>query len=476
MQIKYYGNIMIPTENIRICNDYHQKLSRIHTHIHDIHNEVNPFCCDNIILLLLKKYGVVTAIHSYSEAIHTFKPRGFEKSDFTSLLLPDFIKGYYDIISIKLKIMRSTPQPVIEHVFTSSIWYSNLFRAIHSDLNFDHMPFYQSITSLHTQIYNFLDSIGLKIPAPNFLKKDLIASYLETREDKKIFLPTIEQLTVNDTLYLVNFVHGGVNIKNDEGRIVQNNTVQTVDIPDTMNFYRLMASDYGSFACTLPREVYRYISNKNNFLTIKRKNTHRNNIKTIENIISKGLKKTKAYMGIRKMTRTMAATEKQKNRYETSKAHIHFFKKSKMIFKEHYVYLYRIDNIDAIHVANPQIDINLLDYLDVTIEDGVIRFNLADVIKLIESVKYVLFVDLSCSSTTREVTNNETNRFKSLAKRIEGPSITDKMALHVNASLYNESPETKHLSLNKSKRSISKRARSVNRSLGKLRRYQELTR
>jgi hypothetical protein len=302
--------------------------------------------------------------------------------------------------------------------------------------------------------------------------------YLETREDKKVFLPSIEQLTVNDTLYLVSFVHGGVNIKNHEGTIVQNNTVQTVDIPETMNFYRLMASDYGALACTLPREVNRYLTDINHYLTIKRKNTHRNNIKTIEHIISKGFKKTKVYMKLRKMTRHINATEKEKNRYETTKAHVHFFKKSKMIFKEHYVYLYRNDQIDTIHVANPQINVNLLDYLDVTIEVGVIRFNLADVIKLIESVKYVLFVDLTCSSTTKEVTNNETNRFKSLAKRIEGPSITEKMVLHVNASPYNESPETKHLSLTKSKKSRSTRARSANRSLNqldKLRRFKQLT-
>jgi len=240
-----------------------------------------------------------------------------------------------------------------------------------------------------------------------------------------------------------------------------------------------MASDYGALACALPREVNRYLTDINHYLTIKRKNTHRNNIKTIEHIISKGFKKTKVYMKLRKMTRHINATEKEKNRYETTKAHVHFFKKSKMIFKEHYVYLYRNDQIDTIHVANPQINVNLLDYLDVTIEVGVIRFNLADVIKLIESVKYVLFVDLTCSSTTKEVTNNETNRFKSLAKRIEGPSITEKMELHVNASPYNESPETTHLSLTKPNKSKTVRARSANRSLNKLdklRRYTQLTR
>jgi len=408
----------IPAENIRICKEYTQRLAKIRMHIYNIHDDmmkdIHPFDCDEIILLLLmRKRHAVHAIHSYAAgAIHSFKPPGFEKSDFTSLLLPDLIKGYYDIVSIKKKIMRTTPMPAIEHVFTSSIWYGNLFRTIHDDLNFEHMAFYTAITSLHSEIYNFLVSIGLKIPMLHIVKKDLIDLYLETREDKKIFLPTIEQLTVNDTLYLVNFVHGGVNIKNDEGRIVENDTVQTVDIPETMNFYRLMASDYGALSCTLPREVDQYITDIKRFLSIKRKNTHRNNIKTIENIISKGLKKTKAYMWIRKMTRTMAATEKQKNRYDTSKAHVHFFKKSKMIFKDHYVYLYKTDKIDAIHVANPQISINLLDYLDVTIEAGVIRFNLADVIKLIESVKYVLFIDLSCSSSTKGVTNNETNRFK----------------------------------------------------------------
>jgi len=52
------------------------------------------------------------------------------------------------------------------------------------------------------------------------------------------------------------------------------------------------------------------------------------------------------------------------------------------------------------------------------------------------------------------------------------------MGLYVNASPYNESPQTKHLSLTKSKKSRSKRARSVSRSLNKLdklRRYKKLT-
>jgi hypothetical protein len=184
-------------------------------------------------------------------------------------------------------------------------------------------------------------------------------------------------------------------------------------------------------------------------------------------------------MSIRKMIRSVNASEKEKNRYQTSKAHVHFFKKSKIIFKEHSVYLYKNDMIDAIHVANPKININLLDYIDIRIEHGIIRFNLADIIELIKSVKYVLFIDLSCSSSKKNVTNNEIYRFKSLAKRIEGPSITNKIALHVNASPYNESPETKHLSLTKKSKIKSKRGRSVNRSLNKLdklRRYQALTR
>jgi hypothetical protein len=464
---------MISEENIRICKEYEKKLSQIYTHIYNFDNGSEPLQCDNIILLLLKKHGLVTAIHSYPEAKHTFKPTGFEKSDFTSLLLPDFIKGYYDIISIKNKLRSLRIET--ETLFTDEYWYNNLFKVIHSDLNFE--SFLESMARLHGEIYTFLKSIGLQLPAAHFLKKDLIALYLETRDEKKIFLPPIKQLLVNDTLYIVNYVHGGLNIKNDQGRIIEN-TIQTVDIPETMNFYRLMASEYGSLACTSPIEVNRYLNDINRFLSIKRKNTHRNNIKTVENIISKGLKKTKAYMTIRRMTRTMIATEKQKNRYHTSRPHVHFFKKSKMIFKYHSVYLYRNDQIDSIYVANPQMNINLLDYLDVKIENGVIRFNSFDIIKLIEFVKYVLFIDLSCSSSMNEVTNDETNHFKSLAKKIEGHSITEKMGIHVNASPYNESPETKHLSLTKKSKSRSKRPRSINRSLNKLdklRRYKLLT-
>ena len=87
-----------------------------------------------------------------------------------------------------------------------------------------------------------------------------------------------------------------------------------------------------------------------------------------------------------------------------------------------------------------------------------------DIIKVIKHIKYVLFIDLSCSNGN--VTNKESNDFKSLAKRIEGPSITKQMEMHLNLSPYNENRElNKSKKSNKSKKINKRRTKSLSTSL-----------
>ena len=139
------------------------------------------------------------------------------------------------------------------------------------------------------------------------------------------------------------------------------------------------------------------------------------------------------------------------------------------------MYLYDNDLYHGITVVHPQLQVNLVDYIDVKIDNrGIVTFNLSDIMELIKHVKYVLFIDLSCSSTSRNVTNNEIAQYKSLARRIEGPSITKRIETDLDLTPFNESPgmypinenprtrshsrsKIRHLSLN---RSTSKRSRS----------------
>lgn len=464
---------MISDENIKTCLNYDTKLFNIRKHIFNVHNG-KPFKFDGIMVEAMKP-DILTVVNSYKPGMLIDT-----EFDFTSLTLKDLIKGYYDCMSIQSEIKNPIDS---EKIFTSTKWSGGLFDAMKPKINFK-VGFFQTMARVNSMIYELLFSFGFGLQSSYRLEQKLIQIYLETREFKKPFLPTIEQLSVNDTLYIVNFVHGGVNIKNENGLVYD--VPQTIDIPSTMNFYRIMASDYGAISCTAAHETENYLTEINKFLKIKRKNTHRNNIKTIENIISKCLRKTMGHMKTRKEY-GIKTSEKEKKRYDLSKAHVHFFKESKMIFKQHYVYLFRDDDIDSVYVANPQMDVNLMDYIDIKIDRfGIITFNLADIINLIQSIRYVLFIDLSCSSTTRNTTNNEIARFKSLAQRTEGSSITNRMAIHLNTSPYNESPtQTKHLSLNRSRSSVrrrskrsihsGRRAHSLGRSFGKSRRYEYLT-
>jgi hypothetical protein len=284
---------------------------------------------------------------------------------------------------------------------------------------------------VQNKIDDVFEGYGIELPSIYTLEKKLIDLYVKTIESQRPFLPPIEQLAVNDTLYVVNFAHGDVDMKNKNMVYTNERPPPTVDIP--MNFYRIMASEYGAIACTSPKETEKYISIIDNFLKIQRKNTERNNTKIIKRIIATLLKKTRDFMKNKK-NRIKTSVQKQK-KFDETDAHVHYVKDSKIILKNYYVYL-TDDSIDEIYVGNPDFNVNLLHYIDFKIKNGVIEFNLEDIIKVIKHIKYVLFIDLSCSNGN--ATNKESNDFKSLAKRIEGPSITKQMEMHLNLSPYDE--------------------------------------
>lgn len=466
---------MIPAETLKICIEYDIKLNNIKRHILEC-DRLQPFTFDMTIINVLKP-DIIDAIGSYEPKFFVTGDK-FGGPEYGTLIIKDLIKCYYDISSIKDYIKRSK-RTDYEAIFTSHEWYGKMFKVMRPNINFKGITFFIDITAVQTKIHSVLKTCGLNLPLIHIIKEKLIQYYLDTKIEKKPFLIPLKDLTVNDTLYIINHVHGGVKTKNDDGKI----TAHTVDIPDTMNFYRIMPSEYSAVSCTTPLETLSLVRGINEILKIKRKNTHRNNIKIIESVIGKILRKTKAHMTDRKVY-GMAGSESAKKRYSTTKPHVHFFKESKMILKQHFVYLFNNDLIDRIYIANPQIDINLLDYIDIKIDSrGVITFNTADLMNVIQSIKYVLFIDLSCSSSITHNTNKELNNFKALAEKTEGSSITQKMALHLNLSPYNKSYETKSLNrlTSKSKKSKTEKSksdkrltRSLNRSLGKSRRYKNL--
>jgi hypothetical protein len=248
-----------------------------------------------------------------------------------------------------------------------------------------------------------------------------------------------------------------------------------VHIPETMNFYRIMSSEYGSVSCTKDVELYAYIGKIQNFLKMQPKYTHKNNTKYIERVIATLLKKTKDFMNDKKK-HGIAATLQEKKKYNSSTAHVHLFNNNDIIFKEHNLYLFNDKKEYGIYAIHPQITVNLLDYIDIKIgSHGEIIFNLSDIINLILHIKYVLFIDLSCSSSNG--TNQEINIFKTLAENMEGPSITQRIEENLDLSPFEsrspipESRLKKHLSLNRSRSKKSKSKRSRQFSSLSLTRY-----
>jgi hypothetical protein len=492
MQIKYYGNIaMHPTTHLsitsvlndyerkKICRQYEAKLTKIKKQIISITNNA-PFTCkdrEDPVIDILNGYGLQSAFESYNEKSLNIEP--YEEIDLSSLNILDIIEGYYDIESIKRELkqikMASKVTPVeIEFTYTLPKWYKPMFQLIFPHLRFD-ISFFVTLTAIRNKINRVMKSYGFELPTMEELKNDLTEYYLVTRGEKRKYLPTLEELKhfeINDTLYIINYVHGAIN---DE---------ETIDIPENMDLYRILASDFGSLACTRGDELQNYISKINNFLNIPRKNTHRNNIKNIKRIITTLLKKTRDFMRGKRESLFMG-TERDRLRYIGSQAHVHHFKGSPMMLKTQGVYLNKVDPYYGILLVHPRWSLNLLDYIDVELRNGFMRFNTRQIMDLIKS-KYVLFIDLSCSSSDKaNATNENLNRMKSRAKEIEGKSITKEIEQYLDLSPYNESviaesrvpkskTHTNHLSLTKLKSKKSKKYRSLNNK-SRSRRYKSLT-
>jgi hypothetical protein len=464
----------------RLCRTLEAKLKNIQKHIIEKTNYA-PFEYrynehDTVMVDILNRYGLQDAFKAYNK--ESFRIEPFKDIDLSSLTLYDIIQGYYNIDSFKRELkqikMASKVTPTeIEFTYTLPKWNRKLFEVLFPYLHVEtSILFFANITGMHSKIKRIMKSYGLDLPTIEQLVKDLEQYYLVTRTEKRQYLPSIEELKefeINDTTYLINYVHGGVGEE------------EPMHIPESMDLFRILASDFGSLACTRTDELDKYILKIINFLRHIPKNTHRNNIKMIKRIIATLLKKTKDFM-IGKRTAAFNASEKERLRYIGSQAHVNHFKDSTMMVKRHVVYLNKTDPYYGIVLVNPRWTLNLLDYIDVEIINGGMWFNTSQIIDLIKS-KYVLFIDLSCSGSNKSnATNANLNHLKARAKEIEGPSLTKELENYLDLSPYNKSIESvsvykpKHLSFSRRSRMLrmSRKHKSVqNRS--KSRRYKSLT-
>ena len=281
-------------------------------------------------------------------------------------------------------------------------------------------------------------------------RDQLIQYYFMKHNEIKKYLPDIKDLVVNDTIFIVVDVHGEIMFP-----------YSSIDIPKSMSLFKLMETDYGALSCIPPKYVYRireimqyYIYHRSD------KNTHRNNIKFIKNLLSKiipifkssinsktsNLIKVKTNKSLKKTLGFNNWSNQTMNRFLTSKMHVHKYssnlEKSKHIMKKIYsINLNEYDKMDGIYAMNKNHRyVNLIDYVDIKLEkDYYLTIRMEDIFNLFKDVKFVLYIDTSCSS--REGTNNILNHLKQTAHNIEGNSITEEIMNYNNSTPYNGSFE-----------------------------------
>jgi hypothetical protein len=285
------------------------------------------------------------------------------------------------------------------------------------------------MNEIQSKIYSVFQSYGFILPSIEQLKLDLIEKYKFIRLKKRKYLPKIKDLLINDTIYVINQAHGGIEKLDNPDKIL---------IPPTMNFYRVIASDYGSGVCTTAENRIEYIQKIKEMLETPYKNTDRNNKKKIKTIMSALIKTTKTHMNFYKtiINGRTNITVKDRARYKLSKGHVHHFNSKELVDKSLQINLNVNDSSTSIICVHPTMNINLLDYIDVSEYRGFLDFKLNQIIDLIKDVKYVLFIDLSCSGAMGNVNNVILDKFKANAQQIEGNSITNNIRSYVNTSPY----------------------------------------
>jgi hypothetical protein len=129
-------------------------------------------------------------------------------------------------------------------------------------------------------------------------------------------------------------------------------------------------------------------------------------------------------------------------RYLISKGHVHYYEHGGKIAEKVYQIDFRgRDDYDKLNVVNNKYpNLNLLHYLNIdtptTMNKLFINIDMKDVFELFKGIKYVFFVDQSCSSIS-DNNNFKANRAQTIAEELEGKSFTQNIINYENTSPYN---------------------------------------
>jgi len=420
-------------EQIRQCKEIDVKIKNLETAIvrYSRNEPFNSYTYESIILTL-NNYGLSDFDNEeqmLDELYYLFK----------SITLKDLIIGYFNIKLILSMYKRDKDVDITKFFKGPDAKILKKLKTLSSkepDIStLEHQKEY--ITSIFKK-YGF--------PVVKDIYKSMIKSFMKLRKKKVEFLPPIKSLLVNDTLFLINRIHSDVEME------INNNAtnLDKVQIPQSMNFFRIMASEYGGASCSEEPEVDKFISKIQKYILLNspRKNTEKNNVKFIKRISRKLLKKTEKFMRdyTKELLNSAVNLSPSMIRFTKAVPHVHFFKNSNFINKEHAIELYDGQyTLDKISVVNDYLDfdeeysINLVDYLKLFDSgNGRLTFNTSDIIELLENegIKFVLYIDMSCSGFG-DVNMNNISPLKRRAKEIEGNSITSKIRNYVNSPYEN---------------------------------------
>jgi len=265
--------------------------------------------------------------------------------------------------------------------------------------------------------------------------EDLLQLYKNKHDDVKQYLPKIKHLLEDGILFVIVSLHGAIT-----------ELPTNIRIPHTTVFFKAMTSDYGATSCdrydtnheeSLFYQLKTMISQEINIR--KDKGTRRNNIKFMKKTMKNVLNKINTHMDD---TKKFKLQNMKELRYLISQGHVHYYEHGgNIVEKEYQIQIDTRDNFDQILVVNKKYKhLNLLDYLNLDIpttpDKTTIDIRMKDVFKLFKGIKYVFFVDQSCSSLS--VPNDfMSNRAQTLAQELEGNSFTQNIINYENISPYN---------------------------------------
>jgi hypothetical protein len=435
-----------------------EKYKQINKHIIDLKKLIEKiksyqeFTINDYIIAIFKKYGFKNiSVYSFNEL-----NINYVRIDISSINKFDLILCYYYFCNIFNLIGLLKPKlpsySDIDEIKKNFIQNNTPFlKLIKPYINTDNsVLFFEMIKSIIRDISQQFMQYDFKLPRIEEIVSDLLDMFLSFKEKKIKYLPKLKKLLVNDTIILICPLHAFINNPDPP---------DVVTIPSTMNFYRLMSSDFGSYSCTNMRFIQPYIVNILDYL-IPIKKTKRNIDSFIHGLLLLLTKKIKPTMSLykNKIKSSKILTNKEISRYIQSSHHIHHFRNSQMITKYYRIDFKRHDN-STLFVVHPNKIINLIDYIKLKKVDNYLYFNTNDIIHLLDKVPNVVFVDLACSIVqpinlpiNKQINNATIEKFKINAGIIEGSSITNYVEQYT-PSPFSPFSESKYVkSLNSSKK------------------------